>query len=59
MSANVTIRSDERNQQRDQALKEYGIDPSRASAHQKDMADCIAMETNRAYHEAHRIGGKR
>ena len=59
MSANVIIRSDERNQQRDQALKEYGIDPSRASAHQKDMADCIAMETNRAYHEAHRIGGQR
>ena len=58
MSANVIIRSDER-KQRDQALKEYGIDPSRASAHQKDMADCIAMETNRAYHEAHRIGGKR
>ena len=48
MSANVIIRSDERNHQRDQALREYGIDPSRASAHQKDMADCIAMETNRA-----------
>lgn len=59
MSANVIIRSDERNRQRDQALKEYGIDPSRASAHQKDMADCIAMETNRAYREANRIGGKR
>lgn len=59
MSVNVIIRSDERNQQRDQALREYGIDPSRASAHQRDMADCIAMETSRAYHEAHRIGGKR
>lgn len=58
MSVNVIIRSDERNRQRDQALKEYGVDPSRASAHQRDMADCIAMETNRAYKQAHRIGGK-
>ena len=59
MSVNVIIRSDERNQQRDHALREYGVDPSRASAYQKDMADCIAMETNRAYKEANRIGGKR
>ncbi len=59
MSANVIIRSDERNRQRDQSLREYGIEPSMATAYQRDMADCIAMETNRAYKEAGRIGGIR
>lgn len=52
MSVNVIIRDDERNRQRDQALREYGIDPMRASGHQKDMADCIAQKTNEAYAEA-------
>lgn len=57
MSVAIITRSDERNQQRDNTLREYGIDPSRATAHQKDMADCIAMETNRAYDSA-RKGGR-
>ena len=52
MSVNVIIRNDERNRQRDQALREYGIDPTRASGYQKDMADCIAQKTNEAYAEA-------
>ena len=55
MSVTIITRSEERNQQRDQALREYGIDPDRASAHQRDMADCIAMKTNEAYAEAGRI----
>lgn len=56
MSVGIITRNDERNRQRDQALREYGIDPQRATAHQRDMADCIAQETNRAYTEARRNG---
>lgn len=52
MSVGVIIRSDERNRQMNEALQEYGIDPSRATAHQRDMADCIAQKTNEAYREA-------
>ena len=52
--ANVIIKSDERREQMNQSLREYGIDPSRASAHQRDMADCIAQKTNEAYAEARR-----
>lgn len=52
MSAGIITRSSERNQQRDQALREYGVDPAKATAHQKDMADCIAQKTNEAYGEA-------
>lgn len=55
MSVSVIIRDDERNRQRDQALREYGIDPARASRYQKDMADCIAQKTNEAYAEAGKI----
>ena len=55
MSVSVIIRDDERNRQRDQALRDYGIDPARASGHQKDMADCIAQKTNEAYAEAGKI----
>lgn len=50
----IITRSDERDRQRDDTLREYGIDPQRASAYQRDMADCIAQETNRAYSEAKR-----
>ncbi len=50
--ANVIIHSDERRSQRDATLKEYGINPERATATQRDMADCIAQKTNEAYAEA-------
>ena len=50
----VIVKSDERNKQRDDTLREYGINPNTASSYQKDMADCVAMETNRAYIEASR-----
>lgn len=53
---NVIIHSDERNAQRDSALRDYGVDPRRATAIQKDMADCIAMKTNEAYAEARKVG---
>lgn len=49
---NVIIHSDERRSQRDATLKEYGIHPDRATAAQRDMADCIAQKTNEAYAEA-------
>ncbi len=55
MSVGIITRSDERNRQRDQALREYGIDPARATAHQRDMADCISQKTNEAYDEARKV----
>lgn len=55
MSVGVITRSDERNRQRDQALREYGVDPARATAHQRDMADCIAQKTNEAYDDARKV----
>lgn len=59
MSAGVIIRSDERKCQMNDTLREYGIDPNRASSHQKEMADCIAQKTNEAYNEAGSVGGRR
>lgn len=52
---NVIVHSDERRSQRDATLKEYGINPERATAAQKDMADCIAQKTNEAYVDARNI----
>ena len=52
---NVIVHSDERRSQRDAALREYGINPERATAAQKDMADCIAQKTNEAYADARNI----
>jgi hypothetical protein len=49
---NVIIHSNERRSQRDAALREYGINPQRATSAQRDMADCIAQKTNEAYAEA-------
>ena len=48
---NVIIHN-ERRSQRDATLREYGINPERASAAQREMADCIAQKTNEAYAEA-------
>ena len=51
---NVIIHSDERKSQRDEALREYCVNPEYATAAQKEMADCIAQKTNEAYEEARR-----
>lgn len=59
MSVGVIVRSDERIRQQNEALRDYGINPARATAHQRDMADCIAQKTNEAYEEARRRGGCR
>lgn len=52
---NVIVHSDERRSQRDTTLKEYGINPDRATVAQRDMADCIAQKTNEAYRDARNI----
>lgn len=49
---NVIIHNEERISQRDEALREYGIDPEHATSAQREMADCIAQKTNEAYAEA-------
>lgn len=59
MSVSMIIKSDDRIRQQNDALREHGIDPARATAYQRDMADCIAMKTNEAYSEARRVGGNR
>ena len=53
--ANIIIHGDERHEQQNAALREYGIDPCRASL-QREMADCIAQKTNEAYSEARKVG---
>jgi hypothetical protein len=59
MSVGIVIKSDDRVRQQNEALREYGINPCSATAHQRDMADCIAQKTNEAYSEAQRKGGSR
>ncbi len=52
--ANVIIHNDERKSQTNQTLRDYGIDPSRASKHQRDMADCVAQKSKEAIGELRR-----
>lgn len=52
--ANVIIRSDERKNQTNQTLRDYGIDPSRATKAQRDMADCIACKSGEAIKDLRR-----
>jgi hypothetical protein len=54
--ANIIIHGDERHEQQNAALREYGIDPCRASSLQREMADCITQKTNEAYSEARKVG---
>lgn len=55
----IISHGEERVRQQNETLREYGIDPSRASKSQREMADCIAQKTNEAYAEARRQGGNR
>ncbi len=48
----VIIHDQERRDQRDNTLREYGINPESATSAQQEMADCIAQKTNEAYIEA-------
>lgn len=49
MAANIIIHTDERRELADRQLKDYGIDPERATKHQRDMADCVSCKTKEAY----------
>ncbi|MGN0332161.1 MAG: hypothetical protein ACI4D9_03905 [Lachnospiraceae bacterium] len=55
MSVGIICKSDERKRQADEALRDYGIDPHRATAEQREMADCIGQKTNEAYVDAGRL----
>lgn len=46
--ANVIIHGDERKAQANQTLRDYGINPERATKAQREMADCVAQKTNEA-----------
>lgn len=52
--ANIIIRSDERKEEVNRTLREYGVEPDRATREQRDMADCIAHKTDEAYKELRR-----
>lgn len=52
--ANVIIHSDERKSRENQTLRDYGIDPARASKEQRDMADCVSCKTDEAIKELRR-----
>lgn len=52
--ANVIIHSDERKAEVNRTLRDYGINPDRATKEQKDMADCIAHKTSEAYRKLRR-----
>lgn len=52
--ANVIIHNDDRKKQTNQTLRDYGIDPSRATKAQRDMADCIACKSSEAIKDLRR-----
>ena len=55
MSVGIITRSGERNEQMNATLREYGVDPSKATSSQREMADCIAQKTNEAYRDAQKV----
>ena len=55
MSVGIICRSDERRRDMNDTLKEYGINPDRATAEQREMADCIGQKTHEAYSDARRL----
>ena len=52
--ANIIIHSDERKAEANRTLRDYGINPERATKEQRDMADCVAQKTGEAYKELRR-----
>lgn len=44
--ANVIIHNDERKTETNRTLRDYGINPDRATKAQREMADCIAQKTS-------------
>lgn len=49
--ANIIIHSDERKAEMSRTLRDYGVDPKRATAAQREMADCISQKTGEAFRE--------
>ena len=52
--ANIIIKNDERKMQEQQVLREYGIEPSKATAPEREYAEVINNGTNMAYSEMRR-----
>jgi hypothetical protein len=52
--ANVIIHNDERREEVNRTLRDYGINPETATKHQRDMADCVAQKTGEALKELRR-----
>ena len=52
--ANIIIKNNERKRQEREILKEYGVNPDRASASQRELAEAINHGTNEAYNKMKR-----
>lgn len=52
--ANIIIKSDERREQEREVLRDYGVNPDKASASEREFAEAINYGTNRAYEEMRR-----
>ena len=52
--ANIIIKNNERKRQEREILKEYGVNPDRASGSQRELAEAINHGTNEAYNKMRR-----
>lgn len=52
--ANIIIKNNERKRQEREILKEYGVNPDRASASQRELAEAINHGTNETYNKMRR-----
>ncbi len=52
--ANIIIKSEERIEREKQTLRDYGINPERASSAQKELAEAVNNGINTAYSEMRR-----
>ena len=51
---NIIVHSDERKAEANRTLRDYGVDPKRASAAQREMADCVSQKTAEALRDLER-----
>ena len=49
--ATPIIHDEQRIMERNEALRDYGIDPAKATERQKELADCIAQSQKQALKE--------
>lgn len=52
--ANIIIHNDERKAEVNRTLRDYGINPEKATKVQRDMADCIACKSGEAIKDLRR-----